>query len=182
MKKLLKLSILGIGCLFLLTGCGKRMNAVVTDTKVKNNHLLMGGTDKDSPLESIRFNYQLQYALQMASEFTLKEKMNYFSIIEPQPMSNTVGGSLINTPKEFIEKCSASVLSFGVGNDCGTHPEQFKGRMISMKIAIFKEQPVDFLSYNAKETIDYLKKNDMYDEEKYKTNYLTLEHSSIIYK
>ena len=84
----------------------------------------------------------------------------YFAFHRPHAISNTDGG-LINTAKEFIEKCvpnSANPFEIGQGR-CGWRG---KGATEEALVVFFKEKPHDILVYDAKEVLDYLKANDLY--------------------
>jgi len=102
-------------------------------------------------------------ALEAAAEGTLQEGYKYFAIVEPREIAN-VKGSLRNTAKEIIEYCdpnSAMVLNFAGGN--GLHKCGVRNTQAHMRIALFNEEQTDFTVFNAKEVLDYLKSNDLYD-------------------
>ena len=111
--------------------------------------------------------------LQIAAEQTLKKGNKYFAFVFPEQISN-VDGSLINTPEEFFKKCNShfgylkrvATLGFyrptgicGINNDDG-------GILGKFGIIMFKKKPKDILVYDAKYVLDYLKKHDLYDDDK----------------
>jgi hypothetical protein len=109
------------------------------------------------------FNGTTRAALQTAAESTILKKDNYFAFIYPSFVSN-FGGSLMNTPEEFLKTCeinALNVLSFN-NSPCGLH---IKPRSSYVSIATFKEQPYNVTSYHAKSVLQYLKENDLHNPE-----------------
>ena len=76
---------------------------------------------------------------------------------------------MINTAKEFIDKCTPSEGQiFDVGNArCGLNGTTVKA---SVLFVAFKEAPKTILSYDAKEVKAYLQENKLYREDSYELN------------
>lgn len=133
-------------------------------THVNNNRVeIIGGIGEDSMLTHAKYNNSTAAALQMVAQYTIDRKHKFFTIVSPSIISN-FNGSLINTPKEFFEKCDinvGSVLAFQV-DPCQLH--QFNKRFAEMGVITYEEQPFDVLAFNAIEVMEYLKNEGRYDE------------------
>lgn len=108
------------------------------------------------------------HILQNTADLTLSEGYRYFSFERPVQLSN-FDGSMINTAKEFIEKCTPSEGQiFDVGNArCGLNGTTVKA---SVLFVAFKEAPKTILSYDAKEVKAYLQENKLYRDDSYEIN------------
>lgn len=105
-------------------------------------------------------------ALQVAAEATLKEGKNYFYIIKPDEISN-IKGSMMNTGKEYIQKClpsNATMLNVGgLGlHKCGVS----YNTMARLTIGMSDKPMENIMSYDAREVIASLKAEGLYDEGK----------------
>jgi len=89
---------------------------------------------------------------------------NYLVVLIAYPtLLSNFQGSLINTPEAYLKKCEISagnVLTFNA-DPCDLHPR--KKREATLLIATYKEQPSNVLTFNAKETLTYLKDNNLFD-------------------
>jgi hypothetical protein len=106
--------------------------------------------------------------LQNIADLTLSEGYRYFSFKRPVQLSN-FDGNMINTAKEFIEKCTPSEAQvFDVANARGG----LNGTAMkeSVLFVAFKEAPKTILSYDAKEVKAYLQENKLYREDSYEIN------------
>ena len=76
---------------------------------------------------------------------------------------------MINTAKEFIDKCTPSEAQIlDIGNSrCGLNGTTVKA---SVLFVAFKEAPKTILSYDAKEVKAYLQDNKLYREDSYEIN------------
>lgn len=108
------------------------------------------------------------HILQNAADLTLSEGYYYFSFERPVALSN-FDGNMINTAKEFIDKCTPSEGQvFDVGNDrCGLNGSTIKAGVL---FVAFKEAPKTILSYDAKAVKTYLKENKLYRDDSYEVN------------
>lgn len=106
------------------------------------------------------------HVLQNAADATLNEGYKYFAIARPMEISTLENKTIMNTPQEFIEKCTP----FGgqIAN-LGNHRCGFDGEKVwaAVLIIAFKEKPLTFLVYDAKEVVDYLKANEFYRTDSY---------------
>lgn len=190
MFNLLKYLFIGLTTTFLLTGCSVKQHTKAFTTKdrwitpeqfdsvvydnykiklatsevVKNYDVITVITRSGySNFQNIIYNKSTYAALQQAAFITKKDGKKYFSFAYPAAISN-YHGSLINTPKEFIDKCEINVGHvFILGlNACGFN---IKPNKTVTQIITFNEQPNDFVAYNADEVLDYLKTNNYYEEE-----------------
>jgi len=108
------------------------------------------------------------HILQNTADLTLSEGYRYFSFERPIALSN-FDGVMINTAKEFIDKCTPSEAQvFDVGNArCGLNVTTIKAGVL---FVAFKEAPKTILSYDAKEVKTYLQENKLYREDGYEIN------------
>ncbi|ATB69081.1 hypothetical protein SJPD1_0969 [Sulfurospirillum diekertiae] len=108
------------------------------------------------------------HILQNTADLTLSEGYRYFSFERPIELSN-FDGNMINTAKEFIDKCTPSegqILDIGNAR-CGLNGTAMKA---SVLFVAFKEAPKTILSYDAKEVKAYLQENKLYREDSYEVN------------
>ena len=176
-KIILKSSIALITASFLFSGCGTKYSKSFSTSCDPKQHteqlcekqglpIIVTGVSNFSNMgfKHLEYTNSTAAALQAAAETTIKKGKKYFAIIKPAPVS-AFNGSLINTGKEFMDKCSTSVadiFTFQEGK-CGLHQ---KYRFIAqMEIIAFDSQQEEVVTYNAQEVIDYLKANKLYDEE-----------------
>ena len=108
------------------------------------------------------------HILQNAADLTLSEGYRFFSFERPIELSN-FDGSMINTAKEFIDKCTPSEGQiFDVGNArCGLNGTTVKAGVL---FVAFKEAPKTILSYDANEVKAYLQENKLYRDDSYEIN------------
>lgn len=201
MEKQIGLISVSISTLFLFTGCGPKysegivlpkyekfcIEQKIANKKVcnfiskdKKEALLIRGVSSRSSylLTSKAINNYMYATLQTAADTTIMKNANYFSILAPSKISN-LEGILINTPKEFIEKCEISIkdaLIFNI-NKCGMRKSP---RPTSdLVIQLYKSKPHNIITYDAKEVITYLKEKDLYDEETKINKILVLKKKKI---
>ncbi|RXJ98679.1 hypothetical protein CRV02_13085 [Arcobacter sp. CECT 8989] len=185
MKNRLLLITLPMLLVFLFAGCGskhghayyvpKDMNKCTVHAnkyRVSNSYCTLTkeyalinitGIGESSMFTIPQYNNSTAAGLQVAAEATLKRNRNYFAIAYPPKLSN-FDGSLINTAKEYFEKCeinTANVLSFNT-DPCQLH---YKPRVVELVIESYKERPENVLTYDAKEVLQYLKEEERYDPE-----------------
>jgi len=150
----------------IMTGCAAKPKAIIS--KTPNNQApqafikIFNGNGNTFSGWASRETRAFTNAIETAATLTLKKEYKYFAIVKPDEISN-LNGSLINTAEEVIEKCSPSkILQFnfhGLGlHKCGT-----RNTSARLVIAMYKEQPNDFPTYNAKKVIEYLKSKDLYE-------------------
>ena len=167
MKKKILNMIIGLGLIStLFGGCSTRYNRVQPHNTIENDFLVVAGSGR-SAYGFIHKNYQNSTygIIQQAANFALLRDKQYFAISSPSSVSNT-NGSLVNTAQGFIKQCGASigeVFSGGLDN-CKIHGSS-RGHEAFLTIKIFNEQQNDFLVYDAKEVVAYLKNNDLYDDD-----------------
>jgi len=151
-----------IGAIFLLSGCGAKPTATIMDQNVKNPTIAIkifngAGTPSYSANKSEAF----ENALETSATITLQKGFKYFAIVEPKGISN-VNGSLKNTAKELLEKCTSNpllALSFNGGvSDCGA-----KNTYAYLTITLYNEEQNDFTVIDAQKIIDYFKANGLYE-------------------
>lgn len=106
------------------------------------------------------------HALQNAAQFTLDRGYKYFAIMEPAGEANNEHGSTINTAAEFMERCTKSSLNWmhAGGETCGIPNNPKK---ITLGIYVFNEQPLEMLTYDAKQTLEDIKALGYYKDEGY---------------
>ncbi len=155
------------------TGCSTHYNYAVPSVKNNNTYLIVARSER-SAYGFTHLNYvNSTYAvLQQASNFAISKNKKYFTIIAPKTVSS-LDGSLINTAKGFIEKCSANTGDVFVGglDKCGIHGKS-AGHEGIIQIKLFDEEQDKVLVYNAKNVIEYLKDNDMYDDKPLEVRHL----------
>jgi len=184
MKKMILILTVAMGAMF-FTGCSQKGSGVELNNNKKtcqvkfkkflrddsvcelaedNNLILVTATGEYSMATQSSFNNSTIAGLQVASELTLKKKDNYFAIAHPSTLSS-FQGSLINTPQEYIKKCEINIGNMLTFNQdpCRLHPQNSKPRVVRLAITTYKEQPINVLTFNAKETLTYLKENDLFD-------------------
>ncbi|ATB69055.1 hypothetical protein SJPD1_0943 [Sulfurospirillum diekertiae] len=98
-------------------------------------------------------------ALQSAAEVSLKYGYSYFAFDFPREIANTKGNTL-HTAEEFIKACNTTtiasdILSLNTYKDgCGI---PMSGKLV---VIAFTEKPYQLFTYDAKEVIAYLKKEE----------------------
>ncbi len=161
----------------LLSGCGSKSKLIkgagdLNGEKV-DMYVVEGVESWRSPSGGYNITTRNAQMLLNAAKATIHEGKSYFAVYKPDAISN-VGGSMINTPEEYIEEClptGANITTVGNAR-CG-----FDGRNVkaSMLIVMFDEQPVEYTTYDAQYVIDYMNQNgyereDSWDEFVDKTN------------
>ncbi len=175
MKDTYKIILTSIAATLLLTGCGMKPYAgsLSQELPLKNDvagkiYYVEGIEAWRSPSAGYNAKTRNIHILQNAADLTLNEGYSYFAINRPIELSN-IDGVMINTAKEFIEKCTPSEGQvFNLGNArCGLN-----GTTVTAGIMIvaYKEVPKITLTYNAKEVIGYLKQNQLYRDDSYEIN------------
>lgn len=155
-------AVLALGLVFV--GCSSKplviqdKNSGLTAIKINNGagSPSWGANEKASTID----------ALQVAADATLSQNKSYFYIVKPDDISNEKG-SMMNTAKEYIEKCTpSSGLMLNVGgaglHKCGV-AYNTKAMLV---IKIVDSQTNEIITYNAKDVVDYLKANGIYDDGK----------------
>ena len=181
MKKVV-LGLITVGAVFMFSGCSGKSFAC--QANITNDYLCKKAKFKKEVCQNFqsndyfvqgvssfsgygfvhkKYNNQTHALLQAAADLTISLHKKYFAIVAPDAVSN-IQGVMINTPKEFIDKCStniAKVLIFQK-DPCYLHPKGIGTRMV---IRVYDKQPKDVLTYDAYEIIKYLKTNKIYDYE-----------------
>ena len=165
---------LGLSSLFIFTGC---MAKVFVDPSIGSEKSVRGDVagkmiyveGKESwrsPSAGYNVKTRNIHVLQNAADATLREGYTYFTIARPLEISTLEKQTMMNTPQEFIEKCTPmGEQVFNVGNRrCGFDGEKVWAAML---IIAFKEKPLTFLVYDAKEVMEYLKTNSLLREDSY---------------
>lgn len=157
--------------LLLLSGCGVKSKVFVSKSPMDQTGeaiiAIHNGAGKVISGWASRETRAFTNAIEVAATTTLENGYRYFAIVKPDEISN-LKGSLINTAKEVIEKCSPSKLlqiniyNTGLGlHKCGTYNTRAK-----LVIAMYKTQPEDFTVFDAKEVIKYLEDNELFENRK----------------
>lgn len=165
---------LGLSYLFMFTGC---MAKVFVDPSIGSEKSVRGDVSGKmiyvegkeswrSPSAGYNVKTRNIHVLQNAADATLKEGYMYFAIARPLEVSTLEKQIVMNTPQEFIEKCTPmGEQIFNIGNRrCGFDGEKVWAAVL---IIAFKEKPLTFLVYDAKEVMDYLKENSLLREDSY---------------
>ena len=166
-KSLVLKTVISLSATIAFVGCGSTKSCRVSKNYISNGNdapiIFVSGKEKwRSPSAGYNIGTRNTHVLQNAAWMTLnyEKGYKYFAFHRPYAISNTKG-SLINTAKEFMEKCvpsSANPFEVGQGR-CGWSG---RGAVEGAMIVVFKEKPHDILVYDAKEVLDYLKANDIY--------------------
>lgn len=164
MKKRVFISIAALGA-FVFSGCAQKP-IVAFNPNNKSEALVSIRNGSGSPSWGANERVSASNALQVAAETTLKEGKQYFYIIKPDEISN-VKGSMMNSGKEFIEKClpsSGVVLNVGgMGlHKCGIS----NNTMAKLVIGMSDKKSENIMMYDANEVIAELKAQGLYDEDK----------------
>lgn len=148
----------------LLSGCGSKPKVAMqnygsdslrADISISNG----AGVPSWSANESEAF----ENALETAAATTLQKGYRYFAIIEPKEISN-FNGSLLNTPEEILTKCSSSsFLAISIPGTGGLHKCGTYNTNAKMSIVMFKEEQKDFTVFNAQDVIDFMKKENLFE-------------------
>jgi len=178
----IKSYIIGVASIgLLLSGCGSKAGAVLPANqkscqilKYQNEYCqnnqdvyVIEGLGDPSIITHINLNNSTIAALQIAAKTTLDKEKRFFSIIEPNILSNT-NGSMINNAQEYFKKCEIGLDGAFINRDpCSLHIRN--ARTGIMMIKVFDKQPSDTLTYDAQEVMDYLKQSDKLQEAGYKT-------------
>jgi len=165
--------ICGIIALFMFTGCSPKVYANnkvggAWSAKGETPGQLMYVQGKEawrSPSAGYNVKTRNIHVLQNMADLTLREGFKYFAIGRPLAISN-MDGSTMNTAEEFVDKCTpSSAQIFDVANGrCG-----FNGTTmwVSAIFAAYKEKPLEYLTYDAKEVKEYLIANNLYRSDSY---------------
>lgn len=162
-----------LSAMLLLAGCGGKM---VSIAKVPQQD--------DKLVQTIKINapkalFQAEtrnkaniFALQSAAEATLDNGYNYFSIDLPVGISNTKG-NLTNDAEKFIAYCNTNStakelgvslflpVSISIKDKCKISTSSGNG---IIRVVSYKQRPLEFASYDAREVLTYLKSFDLYIE------------------
>lgn len=157
----------------LLTGCGGKMVSVAKMPKQDDTMIQTININAPKALfQAETRNKANIFALQSAAEATLKNGYSYFSIDLPVGISNTKG-SLANSAEKFIAECNTNStgkelgislflpVSISIKDKCKISTSGGAG---AIKIISYKQRPLEFGSYDAKEVLEYLKENELYIE------------------
>ncbi len=122
MKKIILKTGLVLGAIFLLSGCGAKYNYIQKHTKSDNHSIEAMSSFSTFGITNKKYTNSTYAVIQQASEFVISKDYNYFTITSPGPVANTQG-IIMNTAKEFIDKCSAGGLAVFSGglDDCLIH-------------------------------------------------------------
>jgi hypothetical protein len=158
-----------------LVGCNGHM---VTVAKLPEKTGIVQAITVNAPktlMAAGRINKANIFALEAAALATIKNSCYYFSIDLPNGMVSNTHGSLINTAKDYIKTCNTNSFAkdLGVGlltlglfmnyshDNCHISNNTGSGQLT---IISYKEQPLNFTSYDAKDVIRYLKKDKLFVE------------------
>jgi len=151
---------------FLLSGCSGKVSLIKDRADIKGKketvYIVEGAESWRSPSAGYNISTRNAHLLLNAAKATKKEGKKYFAIYKPDALSN-IGGSMINTPEEFVKEClPTSANIFNVGNErCGLNGKSAK---VGMVIMMFDEEPIEYTTYDAEYVIDYMNQNG-YDRE-----------------
>ena len=161
------------GLAFFLSGCVVKpyMTEMSIEKQIRNDvvgkyYYVEGRVSWASPSAGYNIKTRNIHIIQNAADLTLNEGYSYFSIARPFDISTLEKNSIVTTAQEFIDKCTPPEGQiFDVGNmRCGFNGTSATAGVI---IAVFKERPLSFLSYDAKDVKGYLKANEMYRDDSY---------------
>jgi len=165
---------LGLSCIFIFSGCSPKVyaNNMVggsLSAKGETPGQLMYVQGKEawrSPSAGYNVKTRNIHVLQNMADLTLKEGFRYFAIGRPLAISNMDGATNMNTAEEFIEKCTPSEAQiFDIANGrCGFNGTEM---WVSAIFAAYKEKPLEYLTYDAKEVKEYLIANNFYRSDSY---------------
>ena len=158
MRKTITLSLALCGALVVFAGCSQKQE--VAFSKDKTVAAISTYTPSQFKAYGPAERTTLSATMQVAAEQTLATGNRYFAIVKPDQVSNTKG-SMMNTMKEFIDKCYPSVFGtvFTLGK-CGMS-NMSTGNMV---IVMAKTPSDKVMMYDANEVIGELKKQDFYDQ------------------
>lgn len=148
----------------LLSGCGAKPQAVIKNHDANSLRAYINiSNGAGVPSWAANESKAFRNALEVAAATTLEKKYKYFAFIEPKEISN-FDGSLLNTPKEILEKCSPnSLLALSVPGTAGLHKCGTYNTKASLSIVMFNEEQKDFTVFNAQEVLAYMKEKDLYE-------------------
>lgn len=166
-------TLLGVSLFF--NGCGYKAAACKAGingypTSFSGNGYRVQGVSDLSISAGHNVKVRNMHALQNAAQLTLDRGYKYFAIMEPAGEANNEHGSTINTAAEFMERCTKSSLNWidSGGETCGLPNEQ---RAVAIGFYVFNEQPLEMLTYDAKQTLEDIKKLGYYKKEGYEEYY-----------
>ena len=173
-KNLLFLTIIGI-TIFFMSGCSGKSSAIVVNERncqiaaYNNNYCsekesdtyIVDALGEYNSFIHTNFNNSIRAGLQVSSELTLQKGMRYFAIIEPKSVSN-VNGSMINTTKEFLDKCEFAMFENLVSSKCNLHT---KPRRTQLMIKLYKEPQPNVLTFDAQNVLNDLKQLGYYQSD-----------------
>lgn len=156
MRKTITLSLALCGALVVFAGCSQKQEVAFSKDKtiIAVHAFTPAGFSSSGSVEQ----KTLSAVMQIAAEQTLATGNRYFAIVKPDQVSNTKG-SMMNTMKEFIDKCYPAYVSMNL-NKCGV-AYVANGNMV---IATSKTPSDKVMMYDANEVIGELKKQDFYDQ------------------
>ena len=161
-----QISILGVAsAILLLSGCSSKPSALMVNKQGETPQAVIKiSNGSGAPSWSYNESKAFRNALEAAATTTLEKDFKYFAIVEPTEISN-ISGSLRNTAKELIEVCDpSSVMVLNILGNSSLHKCGVYNTNASMKISMYNEEQNSFTVINAQEVIDYLKANDLYDD------------------
>jgi hypothetical protein len=134
----------------------------------KDTDYVVTGRGDSSMVTHIGINNSAKAVLQVAAKGTIDAGKSYFAISYPSVISN-VDGAMINTAKEFLEKCEINLLN--ITYDKSPCKIMRNSRESLMMIRMYDERPNDFLTYDAQEVMDYLTSTENLQETDYVSMY-----------
>ena len=161
-----QISILGIAsAMLLLSGCSSKPSALMVNNQGETPQAMIKiSNGSGAPSWSYNETKAFRNALEAAATITLNKGFKYFAIVKPTEISN-ISGSLRNTAKELIEVCSpSSAMVLNIPGNSSLHKCGVYNTRANMQIAMYNEEQNDFTVINAQKVIDYLKANDLYDD------------------
>jgi hypothetical protein len=163
-KKQFMIGLMVLGMAVLFSGCTVKTGSCPIEVGEKKEGAIYAVSGKNTfPGPSDGHNKRTRniHALQNAATLTLSKGFSHFSIVNWGPEINNAKGSMMNTAKEFVDKCAPSSLNpFTVGNHlCGIKTDT---QFLVLRIAVFTKEQHDMLTYNASEVKSYLEENGLW--------------------
>ncbi len=188
MRKLINIMIIAGLSALVFGGCVVKPLSIIEFDKGNKDEVFIAAFGDDSINDHTYFNNAIHSVMQQSALYTLSKGKSYFSISFPKEVANTKG-SLINTMDELLDKCEQNMieLRFNLKTDkaCQLHAKSSHGGIYlgagEIGIIMYKEQPVEFLAYNANDVIKYLKEHEIYSDSETKLQYFKLESKNLYY-
>lgn len=138
-------------------------NKSLCEVASKNQVVFLSEENDNAKYMYYHYNESNEAILQMAAQYTLNKKHNYFAIAYPFGLSN-FEGSLIHTAEGYFNQCNIHIGNFVLLNSdpCSLHGNQEIGQI---GIVTYENKPAKPLTYEAKAVIEYLTQEDLLIDE-----------------